>query len=374
MRTRSAVLRAAGAPTPYATSRPLGIEDVELAPPGEGEVLVAVKAAGLCHSDLSVVNGDRPRPTPMALGHEAAGEVLEVGVGVRDVTRRRPRRHGVRAVVRAVRAVPRGPARAVRAGRGQQHRRHAALRRAPHHRRRRRRRSTTTSAARRSPSSRSCSERSLVKIDDDLPWDQAALFGCAVLTGVGAVVNTAQVRLGQSVAVVGLGGVGLNALLAALASGARDVVAVDTLAGQARPRPRPRRDPHRARRTRTPPTRSATSPAAASTSPSRWPARCTRSRRPTARRVAAARPSPAACRNPAAMWRVSPVHLVAEERTIKGSYIGSAVPRSRHPALRRAVPRRSPAGRQAARRRTSRSTTSTPRSTTSTPGTRCARW
>ena len=85
MRTRSAVLRSAGAPTPYAESRPLGIEDVELAPPGEGEVLVAVKAAGLCHSDLSVVNGDRPRPTPMALGHEAAAEVLEVGVGVRDV-------------------------------------------------------------------------------------------------------------------------------------------------------------------------------------------------------------------------------------------------------------------------------------------------
>ena len=73
MKTRAAVLHEMELPPPYAESRPLHIEEVELDPPGEGEVLVEVKAAGLCHSDLSVINGDRPRPTPMALGHEAAG-------------------------------------------------------------------------------------------------------------------------------------------------------------------------------------------------------------------------------------------------------------------------------------------------------------
>ena len=75
MKIRAAVLNAMGAKAPYADSKPLTIEEVELAPPGHGEVLVRIGAAGLCHSDLSVINGDRPRPMPMALGHEAAGVV-----------------------------------------------------------------------------------------------------------------------------------------------------------------------------------------------------------------------------------------------------------------------------------------------------------
>src|SRR6476469_10758470 len=79
MKIRAAVLNAIGAKAPYVDSKQLTIEDVELAPPGHGEVLVRVKAAWLCHSDLSVINGDRPRPMPMALGHEAAGIVEEVG-------------------------------------------------------------------------------------------------------------------------------------------------------------------------------------------------------------------------------------------------------------------------------------------------------
>ena len=73
MKIRAAVIRQSGLPEPYASSRPLSIEEVELAPPGEREVLVQVKAAGLCHSDLSTINGNRPRQTPMVLGHEAAG-------------------------------------------------------------------------------------------------------------------------------------------------------------------------------------------------------------------------------------------------------------------------------------------------------------
>src|SRR3712207_4348592 len=85
MRTRAAVLGATGAASPYASSRPLAVEELELDPPGPGEVLVRIAAAGLCHSDLSVINGDRPRPMPMALGHEAAGVVEVVGPEVGDL-------------------------------------------------------------------------------------------------------------------------------------------------------------------------------------------------------------------------------------------------------------------------------------------------
>src|SRR5271168_3889584 len=85
MKIRAAVLHQMGAPRPYAQSRPLAIEEVELDAPGANEVLVRIAAAGLCHSDLSVINGDRPRPMPMALGHEAAGVVEELGAGVIDL-------------------------------------------------------------------------------------------------------------------------------------------------------------------------------------------------------------------------------------------------------------------------------------------------
>src|SRR6187431_706059 len=85
MKTRAAVLNEIGLPRPYAQSQPLRIVEVELDPPGPGEVLVRMRAAGLCHSDLSVINGDRPRPLPMAIGHEAAGIVEELGSGVTDL-------------------------------------------------------------------------------------------------------------------------------------------------------------------------------------------------------------------------------------------------------------------------------------------------
>ena len=82
MKIKAAVIRQMELPPPYARSRPIAIETVELDPPGPGEVLVQVKAAGLCHSDLSVITGDRPRPMPTAMGHEGAGIVAEVGAGV----------------------------------------------------------------------------------------------------------------------------------------------------------------------------------------------------------------------------------------------------------------------------------------------------
>ena len=85
MRTQAAVLYEMEKPRPYAESRPLVIEDLDLEGPGEGEVLVEIVAAGLCHSDLSTLNGSRPRPLPMVLGHEASGIVREAGAGVADL-------------------------------------------------------------------------------------------------------------------------------------------------------------------------------------------------------------------------------------------------------------------------------------------------
>ncbi len=112
MKVRGAVLREMGRPAPYAQSRPLTIETLTLQPPGASTRLrVRVLAAGLCHSDLSVIDGSRPRPMPMLLGHEAVGEVVELGDDVREFSGRRSRRVLVRADVRTLRSVRHGPAR-----------------------------------------------------------------------------------------------------------------------------------------------------------------------------------------------------------------------------------------------------------------------
>ena len=225
MRVRSAILRQSGLARPYADSKPLSVETVTLAPPGHDEVLVRIAAAGVCHSDLSVINGDRPRVLPLALGHEASGVVEEVGPGVGDLAR------GDHVVMSFVpicghcpmcadgRAALCEPGNAANAA------------------------GTLLSGARRitcddGTANHHCgvcafseytvvSRRSVVKIDPEIPLVEAALFGCAVMTGVGTVMNTCSVRPGQSVAIVGLGGVGIAALLGAVASGAGRIVAVD---------------------------------------------------------------------------------------------------------------------------------------------------
>ena len=228
MKTRAAILRAMGLPQPYADSQPLTVEELELAPPGPGEVLVQIKAAGLCHSDLSVIAGNRPRPTPMALGHEAAGIVEECGAGVEDL---KPGDHVVMVFVPSCgHCLPCAEGRPALCEPG------AATNGAGTLLSGARRLSRTDGTAVHHHMGVSAfaehavvSRRSLVKIDPALPLDEAALFGCAVLTGVGAVVNTAKVQAGTSVAVIGLGGVGLNALLAAATVGARRIVAVDII-------------------------------------------------------------------------------------------------------------------------------------------------
>ena len=226
-RIAAAVLHQTGNnPAPYAQHKPLEIRTLELADPLPGEVLVRIDAAGLCHSDLSVINGDRPRPMPMALGHEAAATVLALGdpqdaslaVGDRVVLVFLPAcGHCVdcasgKGYLCANAAAANGKGELMQGGT-----RLSCDHQPVHHH-------LGVSAF---ATQAVVDRRSVVRIDSDIPPETAALFGCAVLTGVGAVMNTAAVRPGESVLIYGLGGVGLAALLGALAAGAQPVVVVD---------------------------------------------------------------------------------------------------------------------------------------------------
>ena len=228
MRIRTALLREMGAPRPYAESRPLEVAEVELDPPGPGELLVRVGAAGLCHSDLSVIDGSRPRVMPMALGHEAAGEVVEIGADVKGFS---PGDHVVLAFVPACgqcgpclagRAALCEPGAAANAAgtllSGERRLHHPDLDELNHH--------LGVSAF---SDHIVVSQFSAVAVDPELPFELAALFGCAVLTGVGAAVNAAQIASGESVAIFGLGGVGLSALLGAVLREAGRLVAIDVV-------------------------------------------------------------------------------------------------------------------------------------------------
>ena len=226
MKIRAAVLETIGAPQPFDENRPLTIEELELDPPGDHEVLVQIRAAGLCHSDLSVIDGNRPRPVPMALGHEAAGVVKAVGAGVTDLS---PGDHVVTVFVpscghcspcaegRPALCEPAAVANNAGTLVGGEHRLHRADGTPVNHH-------LGVSAF---ADHAVVSRHSLVRIDPDLPFHHAALFGCAVLTGVGAAINSADIKAGQTVAVIGLGGVGLNSVLGALVAGAGQVIAID---------------------------------------------------------------------------------------------------------------------------------------------------
>lgn len=226
MQIRAAVLDEMGLPAPFAESKPLRIEKIELADPGPGEVLIKIAAAGICHSDLSIIEGVRPRPLPMVIGHEAAGVVVAVGpyvdelaVGDHVVTvfvaacghcvecsGGRPVLCAPGAVAGTAGTLLRGDRRLSRGAQVLNH--HSGI-------------SAFAEYA-------VVSTHSLVKIDREVPLEHAALFGCAVLTGVGAATNSASITLGSTVAIVGMGGVGLAALLGALAAGASQVIAIDT--------------------------------------------------------------------------------------------------------------------------------------------------
>jgi alcohol dehydrogenase len=226
MRMQAAIMFEQGKPRPYAKSNALEIETVELEGPGPGEVLIEVAAAGLCHSDLSAIEGIRPRPLPVVIGHEGAGIVRECGEGVTDL---KPGDHVITVFVASCgtcRYCVRGRSNICPAGN--------AARAA----------GTLMSGAKRISRLNGekinhgsglslfaqygvMARRSMVKIDQSIPLEDAAIFGCAVMTGAGAVLNTAKMQAGDTIAVVGLGGVGMNALFGAVAGGAERIIAVD---------------------------------------------------------------------------------------------------------------------------------------------------
>lgn len=225
MHIKAALLRQTGLAHPYRDTRPLAVESVELAGPGRGEVLIRMKAAGLCHSDLSVIDGSRPRLMPMVLGHEAAGIVVEVGADVFDLA---VGDHVVLVFIPSCgQCLPCATGRPALCEPGAKANGAGTLLRGD------RRLSLSCDAVNHHIGVSAfadhavVSRESCVKVDPSLAFDHAALFGCAVLTGVGAVVNTAKVPAGASVAVAGLGGVGLCAILGAVACGARQIIAVD---------------------------------------------------------------------------------------------------------------------------------------------------
>jgi alcohol dehydrogenase len=227
IKCRAAVLFDMGLSRPFAKSKPVKVEEIELDPPGFGEVLVKVAAAGLCHSDLSVVNGNRPRAMPMVLGHEGSGVIEELGEGVDDYE------IGDHVVFIFVPSC--GKCISCKEGKPALCDPGLAANGA----------GTLLSGEKKISLNGdlinhqvgvSCfaeyavvSSKSLVKVDKSLPLDEAALFGCAVITGAGAVFNTANIKVGSTVAVVGLGGTGLAALMGAKAAGASKIIGIDLL-------------------------------------------------------------------------------------------------------------------------------------------------
>lgn len=316
MQIIGAVLERTGVPAPYATSGALTTGPLELDPPGEGELLVRIEAAGLCHSDLSVVDGSRKRPTPMLLGHEAAGIVEAVGTGVTDVlTGRRVvmtflPRCGECAACATDGRLPCTAGSAANAegtlvGGGSRLRRDGAA--VGHH--------LGVSAF---ASHAVVSRTSVVPVDDDVPADVAALLGCAVLTGGGAVVNAGRPAPGERVAVVGLGGVGMAALLVAVALG-HEVVGVDTVGTKLA-------------LARELGAAAAYTPAEALDAGVRAPVVVEAAGAARAFETALALTAPGGTTvtvglpAPDARASIAPLTLTAEARTVVGSYLGSAVP------------------------------------------------
>jgi S-(hydroxymethyl)glutathione dehydrogenase / alcohol dehydrogenase len=209
----------------YEVGKPLAVEDVVIDPPRRGEVLVRIAATGVCHSDLHYIKGDLVMPLPVVLGHEAAGVVEAIGPDVASV---RPGDHVILLFAPAC-----GHCRYCDAGR-------------PHlcelrYRVRGKLPDGTTRLHARGQDLHHFTcvsswaeqavvpESGLLPIGKDVPFSIAALLGCAVTTGVGAVVNAARVTPGSSVAVFGVGGVGINVIQGAKLAGAAMVVGVDLL-------------------------------------------------------------------------------------------------------------------------------------------------
>jgi len=322
MKIRAALLEQMGLPAPYAQSQPLKIAEIELDDPGPGEVLVAIRAAGLCHSDLSVIDGNRPRVMPMVLGHEAVGVVEKLGPGVTDLKvgdhvvtvfvpicgHCQPCTHGRPALCEpGFKANVAGTLLSgARRFHGQTINHHLGVSAFADH--------------------AVVARESCIRIDSGLPFDIAAVFGCAVITGVGAVTNTAQVQPGDSVAIIGLGGVGLAALLGAKRAGAAPLIAIDLSDSKLAI----------AKRFGATHTFNASAPDCAEQLRALLPGGVTHALEMAgsakalelAWKVTArgGTTTTAGLPHPDARLAISPAQLVVEERTLKGSYVGGCVP------------------------------------------------
>lgn len=317
MKIRGAVLEEIGRSRPYASSLPISVSELDLDPPGAGEILVKIEAAGLCHSDLSVVDGNRVRPVPMLLGHEAAGRIIQVGEGVEDLV------VGTRVVMTFL---PRCGACAGCAADGRlpcteggsanndgnllggAHRLRRGSEIVKHH-------LGVSGFATHAV----VNANSVVAVDDDVPPDIAAVLGCAVLTGGGALLNAARPRPTDTVMVVGLGGVGMAAILTARALGVKAVIGVDALESKLT-------------QAREIGATQVFTPAALTDSGLRADIVVEAAGNARAFEAAVAATAPGGTTvtvglpGPDVRSSISPLGLVAEARTIIGSYLGSAVP------------------------------------------------
>ena len=207
-------------------NKPVVVEQVSVDPPKRGEVMVRMGACGVCHSDLSAINGTIALPLPLVLGHEAAGVVEEVGEGVNDLAK------GDHVVFSFIYMC--GKCRFCAAGRPvlcleQGKALTTPLEGTPRVRDAAGKPLNIFSGCGTMAEYATVSAENLIKIDPKIPMECAALVGCAVTTGVGAVFNTAKVEPGSTVVVFGCGGVGLSAIQGARIAGAQRVIAIDTL-------------------------------------------------------------------------------------------------------------------------------------------------
>jgi alcohol dehydrogenase len=316
VRITGAVLEESGRSGPFADTRPLTVSELELEAPGPTELLVRIEAAGLCHSDLSVVDGNRPRPTPMLLGHEAAGIVERVGADVRDVAEgdrvvltflprcgecaacatggRLPCERG--SASNAKGELLAGGTRLSRDGIPIAHHLGASA--------------FATHAV--------VDRRSVVPVASSVPPEVAALLGCAVLTGGGAVLNASGARDGEPIAIVGLGGVGTAALLVAKATG-HPVIAIDAVPGKLQHAAESGAD-------------ETFTPEQALEAGVRAPVVIEAAGHPAAFETAFAVTAPGGTTVTVGLPRadarssIAPLVLTSEARTVVGSYLGSSVP------------------------------------------------
>ncbi|MBV7303027.1 alcohol dehydrogenase catalytic domain-containing protein [Corynebacterium sp. TAE3-ERU2] len=222
---RGAILERSGDPRPYADSRPITVGELELTEPGPDEVLVKINAAGLCHSDLSVVNNNRPRPLPMLLGHESAGVIEALGPNVEEFE---VGQHVVMTFLPRCGDCPGCATNGmIPCEKGSKTNNEGTLLAGTRHLTRGDETIQHHLGVSGFATHAVVSTKSIVPIGSDVPADIAAIFGCAILTGGGAILNEIKPSPDDTIAVVGLGGVGMAAIITAAAVGVKEIVGID---------------------------------------------------------------------------------------------------------------------------------------------------